>query len=444
MIGRERVIISAAALSTLATLTTSCGHLPPCPAAGGPVWTELASAHFRLRTDEDVAAGRTLLRDLEQLQAALLTVFGASPDFDSGRLPVIVVDRGWTDFAASQIDGYFAHALFQPLVVMEAGSEAFQVDVIKHELVHYLSAKILPNQPPWFAEGVASYYQTIEYDADAERVTVGRPVVNLLRWAQQMGTSTIERMFTAKTIDRDDGTRFYAAAWLTVHYLMNHRAEALVGYEKALRTGATPEAAWTAAFGTQTPAQLASDIARYADGGQYEVLLFHLAAATPAAPAARTLSDADTHATRALLYLTGAGTRTLAPELAIEADDPKAAAKREVEEALRAEPDHVTAGAIAHFILKAPVDLARATAATRKDGGDWLAWLVLADGFRLSGNRAGWNDAVARATQLARTRSVRPASGPPGREKLTRARYGAQRAANRRWTAASSPSRPGL
>jgi hypothetical protein len=399
---------AVAATPLLLVLLPACaGHLPPCPAAGGPVWTELASAHFRLRTDEDAAAGRTMLADLEQLQAALLTVFGASPDFDSGRLPVIVVDRGWTEFAPSQIDGYFAHALFQPLVVMEAGSEAFQVDVIKHELVHYLSAKIVPNQPPWFAEGLASYYQTIEYDADAARVTVGRPVGSLLRWAQRIGATTIEHMFTAKKIDGDDATHFYAAAWLTVHYLMNHRAEALVGYEKALRTGATPEAAWTAAFGSQTPAELATDIERYADGGQYEVLLYHLAAATPPAPVERTLSDADTHATRALLYLTGAGTRALAPELAIKADDPKAAAKREVEEALRAEPGHVTASAIAHFMMKAPVDLAQATAATRKDPGDWMAWLVLADGFRLSGNQAGWNDGVTRAVAIARAdRSV--------------------------------------
>jgi tetratricopeptide (TPR) repeat protein len=404
VIRRRRVIVAAAALLTL---TTACGHLPPCPAAGGPVWTELASAHFRLRTDENAAAGRTLLGDLEQLQAALLTVFGASPDFDSGRLPVVVVDRGWTAFAASQINGYFAHALFQPLVVMEARTEAFQVDVIKHELVHYLSAKIVPNQPPWFAEGLASYYQTIEYDPTAERVTVGRPVANLLRWAQRIGATTIERVLTVKTIDRDDGTPFYAAAWLTVHYLMNHRAEALVGYEKALRTGATPESAWAAAFGSETPAQLASDVVHYVDGGQYEVRLYHLAAATPPAPAERTLNDADTHATRALLYLTGAGTRALAPELSMKADDPQAAAKREVEEALRADRGHVTASAIAHFMLNAPVDLAQATAATRNDAGDWLAWLILADGLRLSGNRAGSNEALTRAVGIARAdRSV--------------------------------------
>jgi hypothetical protein len=41
------------------------------------------------------------------------------------------------------------------------------------------------------------------------------------------------------------------------HYLMNHRLEALAAYEKALGAGASPASAWTAAFGSQTPEQLA-------------------------------------------------------------------------------------------------------------------------------------------------------------------------------------------
>ena len=72
---------------------------------------------------------------------------------------------------------------------MAAASQAFQVDVIKHELVHYLSAKILTTQPPWFAEGLATYYQTIEYDADAAASpSAGRRTI-WLRCAQQIGVS---------------------------------------------------------------------------------------------------------------------------------------------------------------------------------------------------------------------------------------------------------------
>jgi hypothetical protein len=378
-----------------------CGHLPPCPAAGGPSWTELTTDHFRLRTDEDPEAGRAALTDLERLRAALLSVFGAPADLDTGRLPVVVVDRGWTDFAAREVEGYFTNALAQPLIVLAASSEAFQVDVIKHELVHYLSALVIPNQPPWFAEGVATYYQTIEYDDDAHRIDVGRPSQGLLARAQQIGLSTIEGIFSAKAIG-NDVSDFYAAAWLSVHYLMNHRASALSAYEAALRAGVTTEAAWTAAFGTETPAQLARDIQQYADGGQYQVLQFPIDAVAPVAPVERQLSDADTHATRALLYLTGVHTRTLGQELSLGAHDQKPAAKREVEEALRAQPDHVLAGAIAHFIFNAPVDVTLAKRAAQAAPGDWLAWLLLADGLRQRGDQAGANDAIVRARDAAR------------------------------------------
>jgi hypothetical protein len=171
--GRRGIRI-AALLLPVAT-TTCAGHLPPCPAAGGPAWTELRSAHFRLRTDKKPADARVTLTDLEQLRAALLKVFGAPVDFDTGQVPVVVVDSGWTDFAPRQVNGFFTRALFQPLVVMAATSQLYGQELIKHELVHFLSNKVMTHQPPWMAEGLASYYETIEYDTETGRITVGRP-----------------------------------------------------------------------------------------------------------------------------------------------------------------------------------------------------------------------------------------------------------------------------
>ena len=152
--------------------------------------------HFRLRTDDDPAAGRAMLADLEQLRAALLTVFGATPDVDIGRLPVVVVDRGWTDFAP-RAGRRLLHARPVSAADRHGGGRRARSgsDVIKHELVHYLSAQDRgPTQPPWFAEGLATYYQTIEYDADAGRVTVGRPPTELAaRRARASAPANIEQ-----------------------------------------------------------------------------------------------------------------------------------------------------------------------------------------------------------------------------------------------------------
>ena len=72
-------------------LAGCAGHLPPCPAAGGPAWRSIEGAHFRLRSDQPADDAQAALGDLEQFQAALLTVFRAPPDLPTGRLPVIVV-----------------------------------------------------------------------------------------------------------------------------------------------------------------------------------------------------------------------------------------------------------------------------------------------------------------------------------------------------------------
>lgn len=397
----------AGALLLLAVVAGCAGHFAPCPAAGGPAWTEVEGAHFRLRTDGDAAAARAALDDLEQFQAALLTVFGAPAAFDTGRLPVIVVDRGWTDFAPRRVNGYFTRALFQPLIVMGAGSALSRQEVIKHELVHYFSHLVMPTQPTWLSEGLATYYQTIEYDADDGRITVGRPPPDLLRAAQQLGPSRFASVFSTENVT-DDTWYFYAAAWITVHYLMNHRVAALAGYEKALHEGATPEAAWKAAFGAQTPESLGADVRSYVDGGSYALLRYRFTAPKLAAPAERRLSDAETHATRALLYLTGARIIEHDPDLAPEFGSPPDEAKRELAEALRQEPDHVAARAIAHFMLKIPIALEQAAAMSRKHEDDWLAWLLVASASGSDAAGTSQNDALERALDIAsRDPSVR-------------------------------------
>jgi hypothetical protein len=296
--------VRVAVLPLLGALGACEAHLPPCPAAGGPVWTELEGTHFRLRTDASPADARVALGDLEQLEAALLTVFGAPPDLNTGKIPAVLVDRGWTDIVPNKVQGYFTYALFRPLVVMPAAGRANRQETIKHELVHYISRQFMPRQPEWLSEGLATYYQTIEYDADAGRITVGRPQPAMVRAAQWISVSNLTSMFATKEIG-EDVDRFYAAAWITIHYLMNHRTAALAVYEKALHDGADPDAAWTSAFGSQTPTQLALDIRQYAAGGRYAMLSYRFSTAKFAAPVERRLSDADTHATRALLYVTG-------------------------------------------------------------------------------------------------------------------------------------------
>ena len=378
------------------------GRLPPCPAAGGPAWRELATEHFRLRTDLDDERARSLLAALEQFRTALLTVFRSSDDLRTGRLPVVAVDRGWGDFADAKLEGFFTRALFQPLIVMKGDSTLAEQNVIKHELVHYLTRLIMPVQPRWLSEGLASYFETVEVDPDERKISVGRPPSNLLQTVQLSGPLDADEMMATKGLD-ENVDRFYATAWLAVHYLMNHRNAELRQYEEALRDGVSPSAAWTRAFGAFTFAALMTDLRSYMDGGQYELLIYPLPGPPAPSIAAHLLADADVHATRAMLFVWGG--RGPRRDARVDLPTPasfRARAERELAEALRDEPGHPDARAIAHFELGAPLALEAAQLAARERAGDWMSWLLLAEALRQQGVAEGQAEAAQRALQLAR------------------------------------------
>jgi len=386
---------------SLLSVAACAAHLPPCPRAGGAAWRELANSHLRLRTDLEEEPARTLLSSLAQLRAALLVVFHASPDLATGALPVIVVDRGWSDVADASLSGFFTRELFQPLLVMRNEANVAQEEDIKHELVHYFSSLIMPEQPRWLAEGLATYFQTLDYDAEKQQVTVGRPPADRLATVQQLGLLTLDEMAAMKTLDSDTG-RFYASAWLTVHYLMNHQTQALARYEAALNRQEPFPDAWREAFGGLTGAELSEQVRRYMDGGQYALLTFRMPPVASDAVQARVLSDAEAHATRAELLVQGS--RGMQREERVDRrprEEFRARARAELAEALRQDPAEVLGRAIAAFDLGETLDVAAARAATERQPSDWMAWLLLAKALEQHGVADGRAEATAKAAELA-------------------------------------------
>ena len=387
-------------LLLLSFSTGACAaHFPPCPASGGPTWRELSSDHFRLRTDFDLDDARVALRELEDLRAALLTCFRARVDLPTGRVPVIAVREGWGDFADDGLGGFFTNALFSPLVVLRAGDSIGRQEAIKHELVHYLSQKVIPTQPPWFAEGLADYFRTIEYDPDEHRITVGRPPADLLRVVRQGGLLDVADMLATTSIHSDDRGLFYPSAWFMVHYLMNHRAAALAAYGHALLRSSA-QAAWAEAFAGLSAKQLDLELGRYLDGGQYALLIYRFD--PPATPIIeeRTLTDADVHATRALLL--ALASRVSAMQTDSDARDAaKMRARLEIAEAFRQEPAHLLAQGIEHWMLGARTHLDEARAATKSNPTHWMAWALLVEALQEHHIDEGRTEAFGKTLDLA-------------------------------------------
>jgi hypothetical protein len=63
----------------------------------------------------------------------------------------------------------------------------------------------------------------------------------------------------------------------------------------------------------------------------------------------------------------------------------------------------VVAGAIAHFVLKAPLDVAKAAAVSQRHGDDWLAWLLLAVARKEHGDLDGSKRAALKALEISRS-----------------------------------------
>jgi hypothetical protein len=416
----DRVARLALAASVLVLGAAGCAStFAVCPAQGGPPWRELANEHFVLRTDQDLEAARATLRDLDVFRAAVLTCFHAPIDLDTGRLPVIAVRDGWGEFAGTGADGLFTEALFRPLIVLRTRSRTPLDSIIKHELVHYFSKKVVPAQPLWFAEGLATYFESVEYDLDRQRMVVGRPPKEVLSFVQRVALLRADEMRAMKQLDEERTPFFYATAWATIHFLMNHRADQLRAYEAALLRS-SDDAAWAQAFPDLKGDALDAELHQYLDGGAYSLLIFPFHPPPLAISEERALTDAEVHGTRAFLLAVGSHLRGVASTDKV--DHLVARATQEIDEALRQDPDQVLAQAVRTFTLGVDPRVADALRATEKSPNDWLAWLLLAEALHdegVTGQRVV--AAVQKAVDLAsedlsvslQLRSRRPLAPPP-------------------------------
>jgi hypothetical protein len=384
-------------------LAGCAGHLASGPPSTERPWHGLSSANFELRTDLDVAEGRKTLSELEQLRSALLTCFRASPDTPTGRIQVIALGDGWGDFASDSLEGFFSNGiLFRPLMLLHARMghvDLERQETIKHELTHFLTNKVSPNQPLWLSEGLATYFQTIELDPAERHVIAGKPPEDLLQIVQRLGSlgsAELRQRQKIATVDWRD--IFYPSAWLMTHYLMNHRVSALRAYQIAVRRQSETEA-WDHAFPDLPAERLDFVLRSYVVDGQYALFVFPLDVRPVTILSERALTDAEVHATRGLLFATARSFPR--DESTQSADELTARAHREIAEALRGEPFQVLGQAVAHFLLSKAVDPVEAELATKRHPDDWMAWVLLAEALRDSSDRERYRRAQDQAVDLA-------------------------------------------
>jgi hypothetical protein len=354
--------------------------LPEVPSKGGPPWRELTTEHFTLWTDATAERGRDLVDEMEHVRSVVYGV--AFPDLAVGGRTFAVAFRNQResgnftppDHPAVTYSGTTME-LRQPLMVFYADAH-HDDQLVAHELTHAVSYSAVHDQPRWFAEGLATYFENLTLDLAHDTVEVGRPPENYVRALEHQPLLPIAQLFACESIACTD-TRFYLTAWSLFTYVHNKRPADLARLEQ-LMNGPTANA-WRAVF-SEPPEQLDRELAEFLTHGGNTIYSFKLSVRTwPVTE--RPLGDADVLAMRGLLHW------------AKRHDDP--AAGNEVASALALEPTNVLARVLdvtLHHDLA--VADARATAAAHPDS--WQAWALLADRTR----DAERVDALAKACAL--------------------------------------------
>jgi len=348
-------------------MLVACGGSGPPgaarPSSGPGRWRELSSEHFTIWTDASPERAKLLVPTMENLRQVVLGVsaFNATKGksfvvaFDSldeihQYVPAQFIGKAWSGHSV----------LRQPVIVIAAESLTDDRRIVTHELTHAITFNVIANQPPWFAEGIAGYFETVRLDEGHANLDIGVPLEGRMRELHEEGVRPIAQVFACdQDACKDD--QFYATTWALFTYLLNVHPKELMQYIEKLAV--TPLASelptWVSVVPSLPPEVLDHELATWLAYGKIRVLKFNIKL-RPWGAAERPISDADAYAAKGLLrYLT-----------ARDAQVPT-----EIDTALRLDPTNVLANMISLSGAKSvPADLAHTLTTAHPD--DWRAWFI--------------------------------------------------------------------
>ncbi len=251
--------------------------------AGDPQWVEIHSPNFTVITDAGDKRGRDVALHFEQMRS----VFGTLMVKAHVKLPAplqIVAFRNSKEMR--QMSPVFNGKVTEVAGLFQANEDCSFImldmsvqnpwSVVFHEYAHQLmNGNVSESIDPWFEEGFAEYFSSIEVDNKEARV--GRIPEDTYRILQQTGLMPIADQFrvrqNSKTYNEsgDHRTAFYAESSLVVHYLYDNKMMPnLVGYFDAVMNQKKPvEQAVQLAFG-MTPEQFDKVLRDYLSSGRYK------------------------------------------------------------------------------------------------------------------------------------------------------------------------------
>jgi tetratricopeptide (TPR) repeat protein len=274
----------------LLLLLSVCFSLAP-RASAEPQWVEVKSPHFSVVTDAGERRGRDVAIRFEQMRA----VFGALMIKANVNLPVplqIVAFRNGKELRQVvplwhgkpiQAAGLFQGGEDRSFIMLDMSIEN-PWTVVFHEYAHQLlNGNLGAPVDPWFDEGFAEYFSSIEVDGKQARIgKVPQDEYDVLRQQGTMKIADLLKVQHNSAVYNESGdhrTVFYAQSGMLMHYLYdNNLIPKLATYFSLKIDQSVPvEEAFQQTFGMNA-AQFDKTFHGYLSSGQYK----YFAMPTPA------------------------------------------------------------------------------------------------------------------------------------------------------------------
>jgi hypothetical protein len=360
---------------------TACGAapvMPQPPSRGGAPWLELKSPHFVIWTNATAEVANELARSLEDRRQVISRAMNRTKQKD--RILVIAL-RSAIELASFVPPGVLARAWpainpsYQPGIELTTDPLVNDERIQNHELAHAISYALIQNQPKWFAEGLASYFEMGTLDPKTRVAQIGVPTADLLRLLRAKGPLPVQKLLACSDAECWKNERFYGSSWALFSYLLNEHFEGFSKYLQTLRDvekqdkhwfarspqeqSASRIRAWRAAFPTLKLETLDDELFTWVREGSFALPRIKVELQSVEITQ-RTLSEADILAARSFMsFMSGQST----------------ASSRDADDALTLDPTHPMAWTMASWFDKWPSPT-EGRAITDAHPQDWRAWQV--------------------------------------------------------------------
>jgi tetratricopeptide (TPR) repeat protein len=194
-------------------------------------WTAVQSNNFLVVGNATENQLRDVAENLELFRTAYGKFFKLREDAATVGTTVIVFksDVSFRPYKPTyqgkpaSIAGYFQGGEDKNLIVISTEIETPRV--IYHEYVHRLMSDTLSSMPPWFQEGFAECFSTLEIEGRDKKLRLGRAIGEHIALLSERRFLPLDQLFAVTTESKEYNEEekqglFYAESWALVHYMM--------------------------------------------------------------------------------------------------------------------------------------------------------------------------------------------------------------------------------